>query len=263
MFLKISQIYDRIIYLLGEDLGYFAASLSFYTVFSIIPVLWVTFFVLSKFQMFNVYFQNIKDFIILSIVPTHSESVSQYLDAFLQNTTHMGIWGLIYVVLASILFYKNYQYVVDKIFMTSVSNIWQEVETYLVLSLLMPLALGASFYLSGYVQKLLEGSGHASEVLSLLSFMMIWLLFFVLFKVSPNMKLNNRIVLFVSLLVSVGWQIAKQLFVDYVLVNQTYASLYGSFSVMLFVLLWVYLSWFLLLHGLRLCYLLQCRWGSK
>lgn len=263
MLTKISNLYNRIIYILGEDLGYFAASLSFYTVFSIIPVLWVTFFVLSKFQLFNVYVQSIKHFIVLSIVPTHSDSVAQYLDAFLDNTAHMGVWGLVYVVLASVLFYKNYQYVVDKIFMTPVSSILQEIETYLVLSLLMPFTLGTSFYFTGYVQKLLEGSGHTSEVLSLLSFMMIWLLFFVLFKVSPNMKLDNRIVLFVSLLVSGGWQVAKQLFVDYVLVNQTYTSLYGSFSVMLFVLLWVYLSWFLLLHGLRLCYLLQCRWGKR
>ena len=56
---------DALNNLLGEDTGYFAASLSFYTIFSIIPMFWVTFFVLGEFDIFMFYYQDIKMFLIL------------------------------------------------------------------------------------------------------------------------------------------------------------------------------------------------------
>jgi len=92
-----------------------------------------------------------------------------------------------------------------------------------------------------------------------LSYLLIWMLFFVVFKISPNMKIHYKVALFSSFVVSVVWQLAKSAYVYYAVANQTYVSLYGSFSVLLFFLLWIYLSWFVLLHGLRMCYLLQCR----
>ena len=87
---------------------------------------------------------------------------------------------------------------------------------------------------------------------------MIWLLFFIVYKVAPNRRVNYVVLILVSFGIALFWTIAKMIFVYYVLVNQTYASLYGSFSVLLFFLLWIYISWFMLLHGLRLCYLMQC-----
>jgi len=122
----------------------------------------------------------------------------------------------------------------------------------------MPVTLGVSFYLSDYLQRAAGEYGEMFGLLTLLSYLLVWFLFFVVFKVSPNMKVNMRVALVSSFIVSLVWQLAKMLFVYYVMMNQTYATLYGSFSILLSVLLWVYLSWFMLLHGLRLCYLMQC-----
>lgn len=76
------------------------------------------------------------------------------------------------------------------------------------------------------------------------------------------MRIDIRIALKVSFLASLIWHVAKWLFVQYMVVNQTYSSLYGSFSALLFLLVWIYLSWLLLLHGLRVCYLLHCHGGK-
>ena len=250
--------WDRLAYVLGDDLGYFAASLSFYTVFSIIPMFWVLFFILSKFEGFSVYYLAIKDFLISNLVPAHMETVSGYLDSFLENSKKMGFWGVIYITVASLLFYQNFQYVVNKIFLVPNNSIKHALETYLVLAVLMPLTIGGSFLLSDLVQGMIDDSASKWGVFTLMSYLMIWLLFFVIYKVAPNMRISYRVVLLVSLLISLVWSLAKMAFVYYVVANQTYTSLYGSFSVLLFFLLWVYLSWFLLLHGLRLCYLFQC-----
>ncbi len=244
--------------MLGEDLGYFAASLSFYTVFSIIPLFWVLFFVLSKFEGFAMYYSGIKDFLIANFVPTHTDAVTEYLDGFLENAKTMGGWGLLYITVASLLFYQNFQYVLNKIFLVPNHSLTHALGTYFVLALLMPLTLGGSFFLSDLLHRLVGEYGDSSGVFSLVSYLMIWLMFIVVYKVAPNMDIRNLVALPVSFLVSLLWVLAKMAFVYYVLVNQTYASLYGSFSVLLLLLLWIYLSWFLLLHGMRICHWLEC-----
>lgn len=250
--------YERCVFLLGDDFGYYAASLSFYTIFSFIPVLWVLFYVLSQLDAFSSYFISIKAFIMMNLVPMHTEAVDLYLDSFLENARRMGVVGFVYMGVTSILFYKNYQYIVNKIFFVPNSSLWRGLRTYLVLALLMPVTLGGSFYLSDYLQRVVGEYGEMFGLLTLLSYLLIWFLFFVIFKVSPNMKINVRVALVSSFIVSLIWQVAKMLFVYYVLFSEAYSSLYGSFSILLLVLLWVYMSWFMLLHGLRLCYLMQC-----
>lgn len=244
--------------ILDDDVSFFAASLSFYSVLSIIPMLWVLFFILHQLGAFESYYQQVESFLIEGLIPSHAETITDYLRQFMQNADRMGSVGLLYIFIASILFYKNYQYVVNKIFMVPNHNFMRSAATYLVLAVLMPLTLGLSFYLSDYIQRIAEAGDIVLGELSLLSYFMVWMLFFVLFKVSPNMLIDIRIALKVSFVTSLAWHIAKLIFVEYMLLNQTYSSIYGSFSVLLYLLVWVYLSWLLLLHSLRAVYLLHC-----
>lgn len=256
-FKKISYWYQRLVYVLGDDIGYFAASLSFYTIFAVIPIIWILFFVLSQFEAFSIYYANIKNFIVMNFVPTHTAQISQYLDAFLNNADRMGVSGVVYIAVASVLFYNNYQYIVNKIFSAPNNSFWRALKIYLIFFIMLPLTLGLSFYLSDYLQRIVGEQNSVFGVYSVLSYMLVWLLVFVLFKVSPNVAIGFRVAMISSFVVSLFWQLAKSLFVYYVVINQAYSSLYGSFGVILFLLLWIYLSWFMLLYGLRLCYLLQ------
>ena len=258
----VRHLLEKLAYVLGDDLSYFAASLSFYTIFSIIPILWVTFYVLSKLEIFAGYYESVKEFLVYNLIPAHTETVTEYLDVFLNNSKQMGLYGLVYILLASVLFYRNYQYVVNKIFYAPDNSFWHSIETFMILAFLMPATLGGSFYLSHYIEVIVGDADTLIGVFDVLSYALIWMLFFVVFKISPNMKINYKVALFASFVVSLIWQLAKSAYVFYVVANQTYVSLYGSFSVLLFFLLWVYLSWFMLLHGLRMCYLLQCRIGK-
>ncbi len=246
---------------IDDDISFFAASLSFYSVLSIIPMLWVLFFILDQLGVFADYYQPVKNFLAESLIPMHAEAVTGYLQGFMSNAGRMGGMGLFYIIVTSVLFYRSYQYVVNKIFMVPNHSFLHSVATYLVLAILMPATLGASFYLSGFLQGM-TGVGFNASGLAILSYLMIWVLFFVLFKVSPNMYISMRIAFKVSFVVSLIWHVVKWLFVQYMIVNQTYTTLYGSFSALLFLLIWIYLSWLLLLHGLKVCYLMHCRHGK-
>lgn len=255
----ISRWLSKLWSIFDDDISFFAASLSFYSVLSIIPMLWVLFFLLQNLGVFEEYYPLVKDFLMESLVPSQAETVSGYLEQFMGNVDGMGSMGLVYIVIASILFYRNYQYVVNKIFMVPNHSLLHSAGTYLVLALLMPATLGASFYLSDYIQRVVDIGSPVPGGFTLLSYFMVWMLFFVLFKVSPNMTISVSVALRVSFVTSLLWHVAKWGFVQYMFLNQTYSTLYGSFSVLLFLLVWIYLSWLLLLHGLRACYLLHRR----
>ena len=258
MKLKIKYWFERLASIIDDDISFFAASLSFYSVLSIIPMMWVLFFILDQLGVFADYYQLVEGFLVDSLIPSHAEMITGYLQGFMQNAGRMGTVGLVYIGLASVLFYRNYQYVVNKIFLVPNQSFIHSVATYLVLAFLMPATLGVSFYLSDYLQRMVGVDHIGVGGFTLLSYLMIWMLFFVLFKVSPNMIISMRIALKVSFVASMVWHVAKWLFVQYMLVNQTYSSLYGSFSALLFLLIWIYLSWLLLLHGLKACYLMHC-----
>lgn len=259
---KIRYWLRRLPSIIDDDISFFAASLSFYSVVSIIPMIWVLFYMLHQFGVFEEYYLFLKDFLMNSLLPSHAETITAYLEKFISKTNRMGGIGLIYIMITSVLFYKNYQYVVNKIFMVPNHSLMHSIGTYLVLSVLMPATLGLSFYLSDYIQRMAVTGNMMFGEFALISYLMIWMLFFVLFKVSPNMRIDIRIALKVSFLSSLVWHIAKWIFVQYMLVNQTFSSLYGSFSAILFLLVWIYLSWLLLLNGLRVCYLLHCHGGK-
>ena len=229
----------RLTTVIDSDIGFYAASLSFYSVLSVIPVLWVLFFALNQIGVFDEYFPLLKSFLAQSLMPVHAELILSYLQEFMNNAKNMGAVGFVYTAIMSVLFYKNYQYVVNKILLVPGHNLIHSVATYLVLAFLMPATLGLSFYLSDYIQRIVGEGSLGIGGFTLLSHLMIWMLFFVLFKVSPNMRISMRIALKVSFYVSIIWHVFKWLFVQYMLINQTYSTLYGTFSVRLLLLIWV------------------------
>lgn len=259
---QIKYFFGKIFTAVDDDISFFAASLSFYSVLSIIPMLWVLFFILDYLGVFANYYVSVNAFLADSLIPVQADTITGYLKDFMGNAKRMGSVGLLYIIITSILFYRSFQYVVNKIFMVPNHRLLHSVATYLVLAVLMPATLGVSFYLSG----MLKGVGldfiSSGDGIAIMSYIMIWVLFFVLFKVSPNMRISIPIAFKVSFVASLIWHVMKWLFIQYVLVNQTYSTLYGSFSALLFLLIWIYLSWLLLLHGLKACYVMHCRHGK-
>ena len=244
--------------ILDDDLTYYAASLSFYTLFAIIPLLWILFSVYSQMPSFAAYYDVFKDTLMGVIAPGHSDIVIRYLDEFLNNSSRMGWVGLLYIVFTSVLFLTNYGYVVNKIFHVPNRHFFHSIVNFIAISVLAPFVLGTIFYMSSLLPQLIgDMPPRLNWVYGLYSYLLIWMFFFVVFKISANTHVDVVPALVSSLLVSLLWHLTKTAFLFYVFVNRTYTTLYGSFSLLLLTLLWIYLSWVLCLYGLKLCYYLQ------
>ncbi|WP_236583176.1 MULTISPECIES: YihY family inner membrane protein [unclassified Nitratiruptor] len=245
--------------LYDPDITMYASSLSFHTIFSIIPLLLVSFSIFIRLPSFEKHYGKIKEFIFSSLIPTQQEAITQHIDTFLQNSSKLGFIGFVFILFASIMFFQNYEYIVNKIFKSKPRGFWSSLTIYWTLMTLAPIGLALSFFLSSKLQALLNSTSYTSwiDFLTIFPYLIIWIIFFLTYKISSTALISFKAAFVSSFIASLIWDISKNLFVYYVIHNKTYATIYGSFSAILFFFLWIYISWIIFLYGLKLCYLIN------
>lgn len=244
---------------IDKELTLFAASLSFYTIFTIIPLLLIMLTLLTSLPSFAEHYESIKIFIFSNLMPVNSEAIMGYIDGFLKNSAKMGVIGLVMMLVASLLFFKNFEYIANKIFHAQPRTLWESITTYWTLLTLTPLALGVSFYITGYIATLMASNTLTSgfNILPLLPYVIIWGLFFLIFQIAANAKINPKASAISSFIISIVFSISKNAFIYYVFLNKAYSTMYGSFAIIMFLFLWIYASWIIFIYGLKLCYIIN------
>jgi membrane protein len=252
-------IRDFLSELFTDKLSYYSASLSFYTLFSIIPLLVIILSIFTNLPMFRDVYDSIQTLIFKNLMPTNSQEVLTHINTFVENSGKLGFVGVIYVLFASMMFFKNYDYIVNDIFETKRRSFWSSVTVYWTLVTLTPIMLALSFYLSAEIQEVLDKNPFTSGIhlLTILPFIIVWSIFFLTYKISINSNVSNKSAGISSFIASLAWYSAKVGFIFYVLHNKTYLSIYGGLSTLLFFFLWIYISWAIFLHGLKFCHLLE------
>ncbi len=245
-------------FFIDHNLLHYASSLSFHTILALIPVLLISFYLFAHLQIFEPYLQHIKDFIFNAIIPVQREYIQSNIDTFMQNAYKMGILGFVFVIYVSVMFFDDFEYVVNEIYNIRPRRFLHSISIYLVLLIMMPLGVALSFFLTIKANLLFQSFEytHWINILSISSYLIIWFLFFIIYKISPNTKVRSKNALISSFFASFIWYMSKVLFVYYITFNKTYTTLYGSFSTIMFFLIWIYLSWIIFLYGVKLCYFL-------
>ncbi len=248
-----------------KELTLFAASLSFYTIFTIIPLLLIMMAILTSMPSFSEYYVKIQGFIFSNLMPVNSESVMFQINGFLQNSSKMGAIGFLAILVSSLLFFKNFEYIANKIFHAKSRTLWESITTYWTLLTLTPIALGISFYITGYIATLMASNSLTSglNILPLIPYIIIWGLFFLIFQISANAKISPKASAISSFIVSIIFSLSKNAFIYYVFLNKSYTTMYGSFAILMFLFLWIYVSWIIFLYGLKLCHIIDEIYKNK
>ncbi|WP_257842603.1 YihY family inner membrane protein [Helicobacter sp. 13S00477-4] len=258
---KIQEIYNFLTH--EQEMFYYAASLSFYTIFALIPLILIAFSIMLNFPDFKIRLEGIKILMLSSILPTHTDIIASFLNTFMENSSKLGSMGFIYIIFTSLMFFRNYEYITSKMFNSKPRKFFDSLIVYWAMMTLFPIAFFLSIYFSGEVQGILKNK--VNEVL--LPDILLWLgtciLFLILFRVSANKFLNKKALLFTSFSSASIWYLFKWGFVYYVSYNKTYPTLYGSVSVLLIMMLWIYISWLVLLFGMRTCEAFISNFGKK
>lgn len=245
--------------LFDDKLGHYASSLSWSTIFSIIPLLVIILSIFTKMPLFNTVYDKVQKLIFSNLMPTDSKVIMEYINTFIANSDKLGYMGAFYVTFAAIMFFKNYDYIVNDIFNTPSRTIWEAIKTYLLLVIIIPTMMASSFYLSSFIQGYLDKTSITSVIhlYSVLPYFIVWMMFYVAYQLSANIRIEVSAALISSFIASLIWYLSKSAFIFYVVHNKTYASVYGSISTILFFFLWIYISWAIFIHGLKFCDLLN------
>ncbi|MEA3384407.1 MAG: YhjD/YihY/BrkB family envelope integrity protein [Campylobacterota bacterium] len=242
---KIISIYN----FFADDTPYYAASLSFFTIFSILPLIALLIVVVSSLPSFAEHLDLIMLYILDFINPTHSDTLANFLNTFLVNTDKLGDIGVFYLLFVFTMFFRDYEFVINKIYDVPTRAIYKLFFLYLSFLLLIPMLLFLSVLLTT-----MTSFPFSSKIAM---YLFIWVIFVVLFIVSANTKVSFQSAVVSSLVTLVVLFITKNLFGYYVSSNSTYATIYGSFSIALFFFLWIYVSWSIYLYGTKLCAILN------
>ena len=233
-----------------------AGYLTYSTMLAIVPLIMVIFSIFSAFPVFNEVTGALKAFIFTNFAPSASDMVGQYIDEFVNNSKKMSAVGIISLIVVALMLINS----IDR----TLNSIWHDTETrpiftsfaiYWLILTLGPLLVGVSIAASTYVKAMFESAANFSFGLKLLSFvpfLSTWFIFTLIYMVVPNKKVSIKHSAAGALIAAVFLTLGKQAFTWYIVTFPSYQLIYGAMATLPIMLLWIQLSWTVVLLGAQL-----------
>lgn len=245
--------------LLQRNLTQIASSLTFTTILAIVPLLAVVLSLFTAFPLFNDFREALQGFLSSNLMPAAvSENVMEYLNQFAAKASSLTAIGSLFLIVTSIMLIST----IDKTF----NDIWyvseqrplaQRILIYWAIISLGPIVAGASIWASTVLAQ--ESFGHigalsslASFALSYVPFLLTSLAFTALFVYVPNRQVLWRDAAVGGVATTFALELLKQGFAFYLTQFPTYTLIYGAFATLPIFLMWMYLSWLMVLLGASL-----------
>lgn len=185
-----------------------------------------------------------------------SEPIKYYLTHFIEDSSSLSWMQLFLLVVSTLLLIHSVNRSINQMFNTQHERHGMAVfAVYLAILIFGPTFLGISFVLSLQVAELpLVSSvmglfGDIAPVPVWLPFFVAWLSLFVMYYFVPSEPVKPIPALLGGLCAAVLIEISKLGFGLYVSSVDTYQALYGALSAIPLFLIWVYLTWSIILFG--------------
>jgi membrane protein len=244
-----------------------AMGLVYTTLLSFVPFLAISFSLLKALGVHN----RIEPILVNFLAPLGEAApqISRTIIGFVENIK-VGVLGavgvvlLLYAVISLIQKVEsgcNYIWKVDR--PRSFARRFSEYLSVLTVGpviLFSALALTASVMNQALVQKLvlLEPFGFGFYVLSqLFPYFLVCAGFTALYLFIPNTRVQLAAALTGGLVAGIAWQTASWVFAAITKTVTQYDAIYSSFAILIFLLIWLYVSWMVLLVGCHIAFLWQ------
>ncbi len=253
--------------LLGGQLNLRAMSLVYTTLLSIVPLLAVSFSVLKGFGVHNQIEPLLYNF--LEPLGPQGAEITEKIIYFVENVK-VGVLGsvgfamLIYTVIALVQKIEaafNFVWQIDHLRPLS-----QRISSYLSVILLGPalifiaISFSATVLGSDWTQRLITIEPLGTLVFyssKLIPFVLVSLAFTLIYIFIPNTRVQFRAALVGGVIAGVIWKFTGWGFAAFIASSSKYAAIYSSFAIMILLLIWMYLSWLILLAGSQIAFFVQ------
>ena len=239
-----------------DRLGLTAGSLTFTTLISLVPLVTVMLAAFAAFPMFSTFQDALQKYFLQSLVPDAiARPVLGALTQFSSKASRLGSVGLIALVGSTLALMLTIDRTLNAIWRVRTPRpIAQRVLVYWAAVTLGPLLLGISLSLTSYAISASQGlvggmPGGMGFLLGTMEFVLLGMGMAGLFHYVPNTHVRWRHAVAGGLFVAVGFEVAKRLLALYLVQVPTYAMVYGAFATLPIFLIWLYLSWVIVLLG--------------
>lgn len=233
-----------------------AASLTFTTLLSVVPLITIALTLFSAFPVFSEYSTPIKEFILMNMVPeTGGRIITGYMAQFTENASRLTAIGLVFLAVTSMLLMLTIDNAFNMIWRVSrPRSLLQRVLVYWAVITLAPLLIGASLSLTSwlvgfsaeYAQRIPKMS---MDAIKLIPLVLTTAAFTLLFRVVPNRFVPMNHAILGGLIAAVAFESMNRAFAFYISHFPTYKLVYGAFASVPIFLMWVYFSWLTVLFG--------------
>lgn len=233
-----------------------AASLTFTTLLSLVPMITIALAVFSVFPVFENFSAQIKIYLLNNLMPENSGIIiTQYMQQFADSATRLTTVGILFLAVTAMFMMLTIDNAFNVIWQVSRPRpLFKRLVTYWAVLTLAPLLIGASLSLTSWLVGLSMGHGKYVSpfgivVLKTLPILFSTLAFTLLFKLVPNRLVPLAHALIGALVASVVFETTSRIFGYFVSHFATYQLVYGAFASVPIFLIWIYLSWLTILFG--------------
>ena len=255
---RLLEFFLALVRRLYEDRGLqTAGSLTYTTLLALVPLITVALALSSAFPAFQQAIDALGRFVAGQLLPEGSARVTREIAAFAENAARVTTVGLVILAVVALMLMLTVDEVLNRIFRVQRRrHLGRRLVVYWAVLTLGPVLIGASLsmtsFLVGSSLGMLALGGFAKAALALLTFLFTCAALTMLYLVVPFRQIEVRHALAGGIVAGVIFEIAKRGFALFVANFPTYTLVYGAFAAFPIFLIWLYLSWVVVLFGATL-----------
>jgi membrane protein len=232
-----------------------AGAMSYTTLFSLVPLATAAFGIIAAFPVFEQWSTALTNFIFTNFVPASGAIIQEYLVDFAMNAKKLTTVGIIFLLFTALMLMAGIENQFNMIWRVPARRrrLTRFVVYWTVLTL-GPILLAASLGASSYLFSLAlqdDELGLGARLLGLVPILVTWMVLTLSYLVIPNANVRFRNAAIGAVLGTVLFEFAKHGFAAY-LSRASYEQVYGALAVIPVFLIWLYVSWTVVLLGASL-----------
>jgi membrane protein len=232
-----------------------AAALTYMSLFALVPLLTVLYTMASAIPAFQGAEEQMQNLLFKHLVPQSSTDIEQYLNDFSQQAKNLTGPGIGFLLVTAIVMLRNIEHAFNRIWRARENrSTLSSFLLYWAVLTLAPITIGLALGLSTY----LASVAHALESLDIFGAQAFFIEsaplflsligFSLIYAAVPNCPVPLRHAVIGGLFAALAFHGARGLFTKLV-VGSNYTFIYGAFAAVPLFLLWIYLSWNIVLIG--------------
>jgi membrane protein len=232
-----------------------ASSLTFTSLLAIVPMITVALTVITAFPVFGAMTATLQTFVLDNMMPASADVIAMHTQEFTSNAARLTAVGIVFLFVTSIMVLLTIDRAFNDIFRVKrPRSIVQRIVVYWTLITIGPVLIGGSLsltsWLVGQAVGLVRGlPGAGVALLSIVPVVLTSIALSLLYVAMPNRRISPRDAVLGGLLAGVVFEVAKRGFAFYIAQFPTYKLVYGAFATVPIFLLWIYVSWLVVIFG--------------